>query len=354
MRRGELIAPAQLDDGAVYKQNTSAELHGHTILFPAVRDPEDIFDEIGGGDDPLADAAGLTLPFDPEEVKTEAQLYAGSSLYSSARINPDIRTELISCGECITLASIGCNRTNPGQDLIHIQENRSRGAVVLAVLDGHEELGKETAKVVSNDFWRYFAAGLPSERALCAVFPGGAPEQISQEFNSLRRKQTFDGKPGGATWVSVEIVGGTASLLSAGDSWAAIFRRQPDDSLKMLVETRRENEYFSSLRGDGRSAGRRNVLLNSLLPGEYSVQERLCRYDPVSLETGDIVLLASDGIDALYPSRVMQLLTLGLSLSDTASALGNDLRGISQGAPSMDDASLVLFRYDAERITTSS
>jgi hypothetical protein len=94
--------------------------------------------------------------------------------------------------------------------------------------------------------------------------------------------------------------------------------------------------------------------LNSLLPGEYSVQERLCRYDPVSLETGDIVLLASDGIDALYPSRVMQLLTLGLSLSDTASALGNDLRGISQGAPSMDDASLVLFRYDAERITTSS
>jgi|GEM_PF-5141665 len=347
------IDPAQLGEGLKYTQSTRAVIDGFDFAFPVVRDPEDIFDETGDGESLTEDLAALTLPFSEEQVGIGIKPQESGASRTASSIEPVIKTELISYGECITLASIGFNRTNPGQDLIHIQENRDRGAVVLAVLDGHEELGKETAKVVSNDFWRYFAAGRTSEDALRAVFPGGAPGPISQEFDYLLRKQTIDRKLGGATWVSVEIKGGTATFLSAGDSWAAVFRRQLDDSFEVVLETKRENEYFASIREDGSSTGRRHVLLNSLLPGDRSVQGRLCGYDPVRLETGDIVLLASDGIDALYPARVMQLLGSGLSLSDVVNALGNDLRGISRDASAMDDASLVLFTYDGESIKTS-
>ncbi len=344
----EQINPTQLGQGVDYAANTIANVRGHKIEFPGVRDPDNIFDDIDEDNDLTDDLTDLTLPCDPEEVRKERELMEGCPSYPSPKIHPDISSQAFSHGECITLTSIGFNRSNPGQDIVHIQENENRAAVVFAVLDGHQELGKEAARVVSEDFSGHFARGYRTEDALCAVFPDDERGAVSPSFISLRNKQTVDKQRGGTTWVSAEIVGAQATFLSAGDSWAAVFRRGEDRSFALVMQTKRENEYFRKIQEEGSYTGRPNVLYNSLQPGDHSVAAKLRRYEPVTLEPGDIVLLASDGIDVLHPQHLIGLLGMNNDLSTIVEALDRELSWLSQKVFAMDDVSLILFRYDGE------
>jgi serine/threonine protein phosphatase PrpC len=151
----------------------------------------------------------------------------------------------------------------------------------------------------------------------------------------------------GSTLVGCVIRDDRLSWISAGDSplWVcrgrALQRLNADHSMVPLLESMVRSGELT--REDMLTDPRRN-LLRSALTGKTVELVDLCR-QPFRLEAGDIVILASDGVETLSDGELAALLKEADAVTADELA-GRVMAGLRSAArPSQDNASVVLYRH---------
>ena len=150
----------------------------------------------------------------------------------------------------------------------------------------------------------------------------------------------------GTTLVGCVIEEGRLYWISVGDSplWlfrdATLRRLNADHSMRPLLDDMVRSGSMS--REAARVDGRRNLLLSAVSGGTIAMID-LCE-EPVPLQAGDLVMLASDGVETLEEAELVILLQGPdtLSVDELAAKL---LAAVEAAAAShQDNASLILYR----------
>lgn len=216
--------------------------------------------------------------------------------------------------------------------------------VVLADGMGGHAAGDVASKIVVTEVFSeltFMRADMVKHRACICDALNKAARQANETLKEhvVAHPET---KGMGATLVATVIVGGNLHWISIGDSPLYLFRDNrlaqlnEDHSMSRTIDMMVETGVLTAQ--DGENHPDRSVL-TSVLFGE-PVPEIDCPVRPVQLRAGDIVIVASDGLQFLKNERIEQVLREGNSRSsnEIADALIKAVHRLED--PDLDNVSL--------------
>ena len=169
------------------------------------------------------------------------------------------------------------------------------------------------------------------------------------EVANNRIRLTCDENPAlsgmGTTLVGVAIKGNSLDWVSVGDSplWLVregeLVRLNADHSYGGLLKLKAEKGEISH--EEAAQSPHRNVLFSAVLGEDLSTVD--LSGESVSLRSGDVVIVASDGVETCSDEEIVQLATDGApAAADIASAVLAAVQGYNK--PGQDNATLVVYR----------
>lgn len=216
------------------------------------------------------------------------------------------------------------------------------GEVLLVLADGMggHAGGEVASRLITDSFSAAYRECAGSVRSALRTSLDLANEALAGLIASEPRLSGM-----GTTLVGCVIEEGRLYWISVGDSplWlfrdATLRRLNADHSMRPLLDDMVRTGSMS--REAARVDGRRNLLLSAVSGGTIAMID-LCE-DPVPLQAGDLVMLASDGVETLEEAELVTLLQGPdtLSVDELAAKL---LAAVEAAAAShQDNASLILY-----------
>lgn len=209
-------------------------------------------------------------------------------------------------------------------------------------MGGHNagEIAARTAAITFIDATHRFLRDgqVPSQAFLkaCHAANAGIREKI-------RRDAALDGM--GTTIVGVRLKNNEMNWISVGDSHLLLFRNKrlvklnQDHSMRPVIDEMVAKDLI--LLHEARSHPDRNALRSAVMGEELSIVDT--GIEKFFLKRGDILLLASDGIDILKQDTIIRILRCRLrSLASRAAKIIST--AARQGGRHQDNTTVLLFR----------
>lgn len=224
------------------------------------------------------------------------------------------------------------------------------GLVVLADGMGGHAAGDVASKIVVTEVFRELST-LRADMAKSSGCICDALQKAARQANETLKHHVVahpETRGMGATLVSTVIVGRKLYWISIGDSPLFLFRDNAlvqlneDHSLSRTIDMMVQSGVLSA--EDGENHPDRNMLTSALL-GE-PIPEIDCPSDPTLLRAGDILIVASDGLQFLTNAEIEKLLRerpFGKS-SDIVGALMSSLK--IQNDPDLDNVSMSVIQIE--------
>jgi protein phosphatase len=224
-----------------------------------------------------------------------------------------------------------------------LKEDSGKESLLLVLADGMG--GHVGGEVASEQAVRYFSKA-------CRAGRGDVFTILRESLNSANERlaSVVTERPGltgmGTTLTACVINGNAMYWISVGDSpmWVfhggALDRINEDHSMVPLLEDMVSNGLMS--RVEARADYRRNIL-RSAVTGKKIELVDLCR-EPRRLMAGDIVMLASDGIETLDDEELAAVLGNpdGVPLQSLADEMMTLIKSAEQDG--QDNASIILYQ----------
>jgi len=237
------------------------------------------------------------------------------------------------------------------EDIFHLARLSSRDGenpcILLIVADGMG--GQFAGDVASRTASDAFAEAANSYGALDAQEL--LRDSLDDANDALRRKlEQDDALEGmGTTIVAVLIDGATAHWISVGDSilyllrGSRLKRLNADHSLAGLYAEQVAKGELSQAEADER--GGHNQLRSALMGGHLKLIDRSDKHSAISLKTGDVLLLATDGLLTLANNRIEAIANQHrASAGNLADALIEEIRNVK--APYQDNTTVVAYVHE--------
>jgi len=226
----------------------------------------------------------------------------------------------------------------------HLNDDPGKGSPLLVLADGMG--GHVGGEVASEQAVEYFSracrAGHGDMFTILRDSLNSANEQLARV---VTERPELTGM--GTTLTACVINGNTMYWISAGDSPMWVFhggvpeRINEDHSMVPLLDDMVSNGLMS--REQARADYRRNILRSAVTGKEIELVD-LC-HEPRRLIAGDIVMLASDGIETLDGEVLAAVLGNpdGKSLQSLADEMMDLIRSAERDG--QDNASVILYRH---------
>ncbi|TXF10598.1 PP2C family protein-serine/threonine phosphatase [Pelomicrobium methylotrophicum] len=216
------------------------------------------------------------------------------------------------------------------------------GALLLVLADGMggTPRGEVAAQLAVDRFVAAFRAAAMSLEADPAEFFRQAMTAAHEDIHAYAREH-FLWSPPGTTCVACLIQDGRACWAHAGDSRCYLLREG-----EVVARTRDHSLYQALLDRDGQSAregaffAERGVLTNCLGGLEAPFVEVAA---PAVLQTGDVVLLCSDGLWGQLPERDIAAVLWRYPLEEAVAAVARAAE--AEGGAASDNVTLIAARW---------
>ncbi|MFZ7093054.1 PP2C family protein-serine/threonine phosphatase [Primorskyibacter sp. 2E233] len=220
-------------------------------------------------------------------------------------------------------------------------------AVLSDGMGGHED-GDLASRVIAGEMFGelFFSAARPD------ALLHDAPTTFQHALSVANRKLRNQAKAGvlsdtsGGTLVSVAVVGGQLHWISVGDSPLYLYR---DKTLRRLNEDHSMAPQIDMMvreglidDEEGRNHPQRNCLTSAVTGADIHKVD--CPLTPTPLMAGDIIILASDGINTL-PDEGILALTRRYRHKDSQQIARELMNAVhSVGSPDQDNTSVVVIK----------
>lgn len=207
--------------------------------------------------------------------------------------------------------------------------------VVADGMGGHNS-GEEASAAAVRGFVHHFAAA-----------DGPVSDRLRDTLHAanMALHETIAAQPElrgmGTTLVAAALTPSTLQWISVGDSKLRVFKAADDKLLKVNADHSMA-PVIEALRNDEQSAEgiRANELRSALLGEDIPLVD--VSSQPLTLDHGDVVLLASDGLDVLDEAEIKNILAAGAS-KPAAELVQQLLQAVEQKAePDQDNATALI------------
>jgi serine/threonine protein phosphatase PrpC len=241
---------------------------------------------------------------------------------------------------------LGARKAQEDCILVDCPENEPLAVFILCDGMGGHGAGDKASALVAG---RFYSEMRMQRQAIHAreLDVATALKKALHESNMVLRHYKRDHpetKDMGSTLVAAAIFEGGLHWLSVGDSILYLYRDQTlrrlnaDHSMAAQIDAMIAKGMMTE--EEGRRHPSRNVLRSAVAGGE--IKDTDCPEAPLALRKGDMILLASDGIDTLGADEIGAGLSLCTVLkpSDIVGDLVEDVLG--KGKPNQDNIALVV------------
>lgn len=235
----------------------------------------------------------------------------------------------------------------------HFTQGRDLGFVVLADGMGGHAAGDIASKIVVTEVFSelLFQTGNPSDPAMTIPTALRDAAQAADACIAAYVAANPATRGMGATLVAPVILHRSLWWISVGDSPLFLYR---DGSLRQLNEDHSLAPQIDLMAAHGvidaasaRDHPDRNVLTSVLFGGRIARID--CPADPLALQDGDILIVASDGLQSLTDSAISGVLA-GLSRSHSGCIASGLLTAVARlDDPDQDNVSLCVIRVSETR-----
>jgi serine/threonine protein phosphatase PrpC len=241
---------------------------------------------------------------------------------------------------------LGARKAQEDCILVDSPENEPLAVFILCDGMGGHGAGDKASALVAGRFYSEMRMQRGAIQARELDVPTALKKAL-HEANMVLRHYKHDHpetKDMGSTLVAAAIFQGGLYWVSVGDSLLYLYRGQKlmrlneDHSMASQIDAMIAKGMMTE--EEGRRHPSRNVLRSAVAGAEIKSTD--CPEAPLALEKGDMILIASDGIETLSPEEIGAGLSLStvLKLSDIAGDLIEDT--IQKGKPNQDNIALVI------------
>jgi protein phosphatase len=227
---------------------------------------------------------------------------------------------------------------------VETDDDANGGEQILVLADGMGgHVGGATASnlAVSTFLETYLQSDADIRQALRSAL------DRANEDIALKMEENPEFLDMGTTLIGAVVCNNHLYWISVGDSPLWLYRNgelqrlNADHSMVPVLEGLVE---IGRLTEDEAANDTRRNHLRSAVTGEELTLVDLCP-EPASLQSGDLVLLASDGVETLSESELVTLLNKSED-EPTQQLVGTVLQAVEEAErPEQDNASLILYRY---------
>ncbi len=243
--------------------------------------------------------------------------------------------------------SIGA-RENQQDTYAFAEIDGTQNSLLLVVADGMGGYrgGEEASRVAVDTFIDVFQRSHEDERSRLLKSVHAANDAIFTETEA--NPEDLEGM--GTTLVAAVATQAGLSWASVGDSSLYIFR---DESLKRLNADHSMRAVISQQIKEGRMSAedaathpKRTQLLSALIGEEIPLLDQSPA--PLALRAGDLILMASDGLDTLSPPRIREILhrAAGRPAAEIAGILLAAVK--DEAKPRQDNTTVALMKFSEE------
>ena len=236
---------------------------------------------------------------------------------------------------------------------IHFQDKNNPSSDLLLLLSdgmGGHAGGEVASRLVCQVFGEYFISKAKATRPRARLKESLA---VANQALAARIQAEPELRGMGCTLIATLKIGDRLVWLSVGDSILFLLR---DGQLRRLnADHSLLGELMDMVRAgkmtlaEAHAHPKRNALRSAILGGEIALED----LNSIDLQRGDILLLASDGLETLSDAEIAEILTRfeRPDMRAVASDLLNAVEGKAQ--PSQDNTTVVLYQHAGSGHSTS-
>ncbi len=246
--------------------------------------------------------------------------------------------------DAATAQNIGCRARQEDAVIAHVPQDGPGLAVLSDGMGGHDDGDLASRILVSEMFGELFMATARRK-------PGKSPFRAALDSANARLRQHIGAgcisADTGGTLVSVAVDKDRLSWLSVGDSPLYLCR---DGRLTRLNENHSMAAQLDLMVRNGameadmaRNHPHRHCLTSAVTGRKIPHVD--CPTDPLHLQPGDVILLASDGLDVLPDAEILSLVSRNGPEGSAAVARALIAAVTNKQQPEQDNVSLVVMRF---------